>query len=250
MSRTPRFEMQNPLHCYLPPHISLCVLDDGVIVLNLKQRRYLSLPGECVKALAAVSADWIARGTYAHDLTATDHDVTSTLTTLVRRGILTHDPNLGSPVQLRHISATNSIDFGWGSKEHDAMRPRHAASFFIALLLAIFGLRLMPFDRLVMRVRRRHERLSSESVRPDLKAVKSLVIQFRRLRPLVYSSHEACLFDSVVLLEYLALHSVYPTWVLGVDSRPFRAHSWIQYDGCVLNGTVEYVEQFTPILIV
>lgn len=250
MSHASISEIRDPLQYYLPSHISLCTLDDGLIVLNQKSRRYFSLPGECATALAAVSAEWRACGTYSPEPNMVERDITATLATLVKRGILTCDPKLGRPIQPLRIGVSEGIDFGWGAEEHVTLRPLNVASFFVALLRAMISLYLIPFHRVVTRIRRRRDRFHSESDGRGLETVKDLVIQFRRLRPLAYSSRGACLFDSLVLLEFLALHSVYPTWVLGVRSRPFLAHSWVQYDRCVLNGTVEYVEQFTPILIV
>lgn len=236
---------------YLPPHIDLCALDDGVVVLDQKSRRYYSLPAECRKAIAAAPTE----GRDAHadhgESDAVPPDVTATLTALVKRGVLTTESTNGKPLRSPCIATSSSIDFGWGANEYEVRpQPRHVLFFVLALLRAVINLHFIRFDRLVRRVRRRRERSRATSRLRNLDAVKTLVVQFRRLRPLVYSSHDACLFDSLVLLEYLALQSVYPMWVVGVDSRPFRAHSWVQYEDCVLNGTVENVEKFKPILIV
>jgi hypothetical protein len=40
------------------------------------------------------------------------------------------------------------------------------------------------------------------------------------------------------------------TFVIGVATRPFVAHAWVQIAGSVLNDTVEHVQDFAPILSV
>jgi hypothetical protein len=39
-------------------------------------------------------------------------------------------------------------------------------------------------------------------------------------------------------------------WIVAVKVHPFGAHSWLQYQGYVLNGTPTYVRAYTPILVV
>jgi hypothetical protein len=53
-----------------------------------------------------------------------------------------------------------------------------------------------------------------------------------------------------VLLEYLAWYRIFPTWVFGVQTRPFAAHCWLQHENIVLNDTVEHVTRYTPIMTV
>jgi Transglutaminase-like superfamily len=237
-------------HYYLPRHISLCALDDGLVILNQKSQRYSSLPGEFLRALAAVCVEWRADRAWCEDDSIVDGaDANARLSALVRNGILTQEPDGAMPLVPLHIAASEAIDFGWGAEER-SLRLRYVAPFLVAVARAAVLLRLTPFDKIVARVRRRREGSLAKPSQHNLETTKELAIQFRRLRPLVYTSCDACLFDSLVLLEFLALHACYPTWVIGVQSRPFLAHSWVQYEQCVLNGTVEYVQQFVPILIV
>jgi hypothetical protein len=36
--------------------------------------------------------------------------------------------------------------------------------------------------------------------------------------------------------------------MIGVSTKPFIAHAWVQSDDRVLNDTTEHVQMFTPIL--
>lgn len=58
------------------------------------------------------------------------------------------------------------------------------------------------------------------------------------------------MLDSLVLIEFLALHDVFPDWVIGVKTLPFTAHSWVQTGRFVLNGNPGYVRGYVPILVV
>jgi len=54
----------------------------------------------------------------------------------------------------------------------------------------------------------------------------------------------------LALLEFLAIKNLYPTWVFGVQAQPFGAHCWLQEGDKLLNESVEYAGQFTPIMAV
>ncbi len=59
-----------------------------------------------------------------------------------------------------------------------------------------------------------------------------------------------CLFDSLVLTVYLTKGMVSCVLVIGVTSKPFLAHSWVQIGESVLNDTAEHVQTFEIILSV
>ena len=84
----------------------------------------------------------------------------------------------------------------------------------------------------------------------DLDVARPAVAAFIRLRPLLFRAQDACLFDSLALMRYLSYYGVFPTCVLGVQTGPFAAHCWVQYQGIVFNDAPEYVRRFTPILAV
>lgn len=70
---------------------------------------------------------------------------------------------------------------------------------------------------------------------------------FRALRPWSPRQYN-CLLEALALLEFLARRDLFPTWVFGVQAKPFGAHCWIQEGGYLLNETVEYAGQFTAIM--
>jgi hypothetical protein len=84
----------------------------------------------------------------------------------------------------------------------------------------------------------------------DADTVRPLVTAFVYLRPLFFTSKEACLLDSLTLVNFLAGYSVFPQWVFGVKTDPFYAHCWVQQGGFVFNDTPDYIRGFSPILVV
>jgi hypothetical protein len=56
------------------------------------------------------------------------------------------------------------------------------------------------------------------------------------------------LFDSLALLEFLAVYRFFPRIVFGVVADPFQAHCWLQDDAVVLNDDLERLGKYQPIL--
>jgi hypothetical protein len=76
------------------------------------------------------------------------------------------------------------------------------------------------------------------------------VTAFVHLRPLFYTTREACLLDSLTLTHFLARYGVFPTWVFGVKTDPFYAHCWVQQGDFVFNDSPDFIKGFSPILVV
>lgn len=64
-----------------------------------------------------------------------------------------------------------------------------------------------------------------------------------------FGKTDACLPNSLALLDFLAIHGLYPKLVFGVSMRPFQAHCWVQHEATILGDTLERVSQFTPIMV-
>jgi hypothetical protein len=122
--------------------------------------------------------------------------------------------------------------------------------FLTASAFAKFALRTWPFERVILRVKRRKALLEPQSGALDAERARKLVEAFARYRVFLFSSKDECLYDSLALLEFLARYGIYPDWVFGVQTRPFAAHCWVQHGDVVFNDTVEHVTGYTPIMVV
>jgi hypothetical protein len=131
-----------------------------------------------------------------------------------------------------------------------AARPGSWLKFLTASAFAKFALRTWPFERVILRVKRRKALLEPQSGPLDAERARKLVEAFGRYRVFLFSSKNECLYDSLALLEFLAGYGIYPDWVFGVQTRPFAAHCWVQHGELVFNDTVEHVTGYTPIMVV
>jgi hypothetical protein len=123
-------------------------------------------------------------------------------------------------------------------------------AFLYACAKAAVALRTRSLEHIVESIRKRKALAMQANPHFDCTRNRELVAVFNRLRPLVPSPRDAGLFSSLALIEFLALHKSFPSWVWGITKRPFCAHIWVQQGGWVFNGPVEYVLRFTPILAV
>jgi len=73
---------------------------------------------------------------------------------------------------------------------------------------------------------------------------------FSRIRAYVYDSKQHCLFDSLVVIEYLAHYELSPTFVMAIQTDPFGAHAWVQEGDCVFNDRVVRTQYFSPIVVI
>jgi hypothetical protein len=84
----------------------------------------------------------------------------------------------------------------------------------------------------------------------DVAVIRQLICALYHIRAWVYRRKGRCLFDSLTLLRFLSGYGCYPSWVFGVQVRPFRAHTWVQHEQWILNGTPAYVRAYMPILVI
>src|SRR6185437_1323487 len=101
--------------------------------------------------------------------------------------------------------------------------------------------------RVVRRVERRRARRSGVA-RYSVERTRSLIEGFRYLKPFIFSARERCLFESLVIIDFLAHHGVFANWVFGVRTAPFAAHCWVQQGEYLLNDSFEHVRSYTPIM--
>ena len=79
-------------------------------------------------------------------------------------------------------------------------------------------------------------------------SLQELMSAFRLIRLWVYTAHNECLFDSLVLRFFLDRYGLRTTLIIGVATKPFGAHAWVQFGQLAVDDSVEKVRQFVPIL--
>jgi hypothetical protein len=216
-------------------HVYWCERNSQVILLDLRADRYLAL-------------DPRASSVFPHLLggSTTDEGAGELVEALLSRGLLTSKarggascPPLAWPAPAFEVTA-DSFD------GHLRLGAREVCAFWFALGKTSVRLRVLSLFHIVTAARMRHAR-RQKCVSGNL---AKRVAAFGRLRPLAFTARNACLFESLAVIEFLASFGVDASWVFGVQTAPFCAHCWVQVGDAVINDTVERVRGFTPIMAV
>lgn len=231
-----------------------CEVDGGAIFLNLQTQRYFGVGAEQFEWLRArLCCSPNAGGCKEGARTPINAREQATLEEMVSRGVLVRGNRTGNESALRvchSVVETPSASI----LNYDAcvlssgIRAGEIAAFAWAVLNARVKLRLLELKGTIRSLKRRAAAIDRKSA--DRAVTRRLVAVFLQLRPWFYTARDKCLFDSLVLVEFLHRYHVSASYVIGVTAKPFSAHCWVQSGAVVLNDDVERVAQFTPILSV
>jgi hypothetical protein len=169
---------------------------------------------------------------------------------LVDTGLLTTDPRNGRQHALPQILPATRALMDQYLLSEIPIRPHHVQCLLSSWVTALLLLRRRGIDVIVQSVEKRNNERRASRSNSDLQHIAQLYTVFERLRPWLYTARDACLFDSLVLLEFLAHFGLSATWAFGVRTAPFGAHCWVQRDDVILNDTPEKAGRYTPILAV
>ncbi len=231
----------------LSPHVHLCFTDDHAVLLDLRRDRYIGLGPQQTVALAHRIEGWPDTRACAPPAARTNND--EALRRLLSNGMLTTDAAIGKPAQPPTLPRSESTVTEDELEARPSPTARQILRYLRAALTARLALKWRPIATVVARAQgRKQRRAHLRSTDPE--QLRQLTAAFLYLRPLLFGARDECLYDSLALVEFMALHEVYPDWVFGVQTRPFLAHSWVQDGAAVCNDTPEYVRRFTPILVV
>lgn len=230
----------------LTSHVFVCISGEQVILLDLHRDQYLALSDESARLLGSVIVDWPVE-----PIGGVQQNIDATVEELVARGLITLDPQQGKPAgMIEHPRPSETLLpqaqlFADSRSPRSSARALRFARIAVAAVQARLWLRFHSIEWIV-------NNLSRGEVRPPLdeSAARCHVALFYRARPFLFSSRNACLFDSLALLLFLRRAGVYPQWVFGVRTGPFAAHCWLQSGSIVLNDTVDNVRSYTPIMAV
>jgi hypothetical protein len=125
------------------------------------------------------------------------------------------------------------------------IRLQDILNFALAYAYARLSLRWRHISAVAADVRKSRERISTSF---DHTATSYYVAVFRRLRPYFFTADGQCLFHALCLVLFLRRHGIVPTWVIGVKTGQWQAHSWVQEGPYLLDTNPEKVCEFTPIL--
>jgi Transglutaminase-like superfamily len=234
----------------LAPHVRACQSDDQVILLDLRRDKYLAVGGTQMRALAAAVEGW-PRSPSVDDVNPSSTSVSALTKRLLLQGLLTDQPSERERLPQDNVpEAIASLDVE-DVNDHAAISAHLLLRFLHSVTMAAASLRGRSLLAVVLAVAARRARLDRrQDAALPLDAARRAVAVYEKLRPLVFTSRNKCLFDSLALINFLAHQGMFPRWVIGVTTHPFAAHAWVQSDGIVINDLHERVRRYMPILVV
>lgn len=234
-------------HLSLASHVRGCHSDGQVILLDLRHNKYLGVGGKHLPALAHAIEGWPGCPSAEH-VPVTPADLDALTRPLLSKGLLTDQPfkRLSGGFVEEAISSLDAQD----AMHSASIGPRRLYRFLRSAAAAAMSLRYRSLGSIADAVASRRARLEKDSQPPSADALRNAVAAYEKLRPLVFTARDKCLYDSLALVNFLAYEGIFARWVIGVQTRPFGAHSWAQSGGIVLNDQHDHVRRFCPILVV
>jgi hypothetical protein len=226
-------------------HAYTCVAGGHLVFLDVQRDKYLCLDLETTATLLPYlrGRSLIFRDPLVFEC-ATGAGVARTLAELEQRNLLALQPlDQAAPGVEQVAVPTRSICGATGDKQHRTAAG--ACEVLLAVTRSAVMLRWRTLAKTVSHVTQR--RRSAAVSRADV-GHESLLQRFASSRSR-FGRTDACLPNSLALLDFLAIHGLYPKLVFGVSMRPFQAHCWVQHEGTILGDTLERVSQFTPIMV-
>lgn len=229
----------------LAPDVFMCATIDRGVLLDLKRDTYWALDTNQLDAIHQLTSgrlDEMCSHSAAADLSAFADG-------LVGQGLLTSNPESTALPGMQPLPPVEEP-----LVTRDAIFRAHVTCtdvtrFIQSAATTTINLKLRSLHCAVNRLRERGTSASPPS-NATLQRTRELTARFGKIRPFMYQKKDGCLFDSIVMLEFLHRHGIRASLAIGVQLQPFLAHSWVQMDRFVLNGTPEFTRSFIPILTV
>ena len=216
---------------------------DSAVLLDTKSNRYLGLQADQAGALQRA----LGLPAAAQYPPVTESDVATFAASLEARGILAATEQRTADIAAPPVTAPT-----WSLVDAPPQTPvginaRYACQILRWFAQTAFWLSRGRLDTALAQLRKRHAvrkplRTPDESIEP--------VSRFDTVRPYIYSSKDKCLLDSLVLAQFLAAHGVSATFLIGVRTLPFAAHSWVQLNDCVLNCPLFFTQRSHAIVAI
>lgn len=241
---------------FLGRHIHLCEAGGQIVFLDLRRDEYWAIERSSARVLAGRVKDWPVPGEPTAVQTASRYEPAETHaaeseleSSMLKSGLLTRNARKGKPACVPRIEEVTQVLVPDELARRASLRCSEVLTFIESYIRTSIAWKVISLERIVQSVRERKERETKRHT-PDIDMDRRLVATFTRLRPFFFTQKDQCLFDSLVLVNFLARFNSYPTWVLGVTTSPFCAHSWIQGHGLLYNGPIELWGRYTPIMAV
>jgi len=224
----------------LGTHVCICAVGRGHVLLDLRRNRYYQVSLETPRLTQLARREPI-------ELLPTEQSQPS-IQPLIQAGLIERCKS-SDTIDL----ITTTIDEPCTASDIPQTysrlpRARDVALFVRSLAWTRWVLRRRSFHEISHILRAHRQRQVAREF--DTDSVLGLVARFRQIRPWAFASRDQCLLHALTLVRFSMLHGLQASWVVGVMTQPWTAHSWAQYGNVVLDGNPEQVRPYRPILVV
>jgi hypothetical protein len=227
-------------------HAYCCEFDDGAIILDLRSDTYLGINAQHIPYLRTRISNWPDSGRSSGEAERNDIAASECLIVdLLTRGILTTSFTSRQPSPA--AIPTTALTVASSAEARRRIPLTHVIQFSMALLTVVLHLRGNRLVALLDWLRRRQSLIQSRHSSRHGSTMARLA-SFFWLRTWCYTAQRRCLFDSLILAVYLTRGMIPCVFAIGVATKPFLAHAWVQIGDSILNGTAEHAQDFEPIL--
>jgi hypothetical protein len=239
---------------YLTNHVFACATRHGVVLLDLLRNKYFGLDSTDGESLAGVVRDWPAKQIHGQSAPAVVLEG-SRVNNLVRSLLDANVLQPCTPTSFDIGRSTFSLEGDLASVGDEIIarmpvRPAHVFSFLFSLLSAFVSLRFLPLSFTVGVVHKKKARALARGYHFDAHRAAQLTFVFRRLRPFLFSANGHCMIHALALVNFMAIYGEFPSWVMGVRTEPWGAHSWVQHENLLFDTNPAKVCPYDPLLSV
>lgn len=239
----------SPFRYYLAPHVHACYARGDIVLLDVRNDRYIGIDSsdnaELCAHVGGLPPTINAGSNGSHSAGASNSPF---IAELLKSGLIQNHGAQRLLPETGTLRRAESVLIEGYTRQRTKLTAADVASGIHAMTKAAILLRWLSFEQNILRLHRIHSRKGSGEF--DLDRARRAVLKFRKLRPIMYADHDACLFSSLAMHEFLARRGLFPRVVLGVATRPFSAHCWLQHDTVVVNDELERVNEYSPILCI
>ena len=239
-------QVKTSVSYYLAGHAYCVESADGAVLFDARQGNYVALDVSSMAILRTRVVNWPI---CVHLQISESIDVLATAELLIigllRRELLTTQrPN--SP-RTPHTAPAVSV-MPWARFVGlNGRAPFHRLRFLLSILQVRLRYRRNRIEPFLDWLRDSQAKVRRGNV-PPATDNQNLLATFCSMRIWVYTARERCLLDSMVLAVFLTRSRVPCRFVIGVATKPFSAHAWVEMDGAVANDVIDHVQDYLPIL--
>jgi len=233
---------------YLAAHLYAAEVNGAAVLLDLLSLQYYAVDAQSLSALRANVVDWPCSRAAPHGRDSIGASAASSLDSLTAKGFLSSS----RPERLfshRGTAAITACHPVWDMRASPSETLRMLCRLLSAYVTTMVYIRRKHVAPLLTRIAPLGSIYADQCVAPSKERLVTLVTLYAKLRVWFYTAKHRCLFDSLVLLAVLQKYAIPARLTIGVSSRPFSAHAWIQVSDCVIDDSVEHVREYTPILV-